>query len=206
MKRLLLILAFVAITVHLFAAGEFKRKSLDSTVVMRFQIHYPINSTEIKEDFMGNARLLPMIQEYFEKSPRIDSITIFSSASPDGPLANNRRLARERGMNAKKYLLAHMPAERHLPDSIIKIDDTAENWEDLYKMIQDEYPYADKADVLELLDDETITDDRRKVLLKRLNGGKPWQYIKRDFTTFALCYLGGCLGKDTTRIGSSAKA
>ena len=176
----MLILAFVAITVHLFAAGEFKRKSLDSTVLMRFQIHYPINGTEIKEDFMGNARLLPMIQEYFEKSPRIDSITIFSSASPDGPLANNRRLARERGMNAKKYLLAHMPAERHLPDSIIKIDDTAENWEDLYKMIQDEYPYADKADVLELLDAETITDDRRKVLLKRLNGGKPWQYIKRE--------------------------
>lgn len=180
LKRALLILAFVAMSTFMFAAGNFDKKVKDSTVVMHFQIHYPLNSTVIDEDFMGNARLLPMIKEYFLKSPRIDSITIFSSASPDGPLAINRRLARERGLNAKKYLLDHLPSERHLPESIIKIDDTAENWEDLYKMIQQQYPYADKMEVLNLLDDETISDERRKVLLKSMNGGKPWHYIKEE--------------------------
>lgn len=180
MKRIIAIFALLVFSAYAFAGVGLGRVVPDSTVVMRFQIHYPINSTEIVDDYMGNARLLPMIQEYFQKSPRIDSITIYSSSSPDGPFAFNQHLARERGQNAKKYLLSHMPAERHFPESIIKIDDTAENWEDLYKMINEQYPFLDLDDVLELLDRTDITSDQRKVLLKRLNGGKPWQYIKKE--------------------------
>ena len=77
-------------------------KSLcDSTIVQQFQISYPINDTELHEDYLDNAASLRIIKEYFLKSPRIDSIFIYSYASPDGPYNFNRKLAEERGKRAR---------------------------------------------------------------------------------------------------------
>ena len=77
----------------------------DSSVVMRFRIYYPVNKTDIHEDYMDNATQLHHIRKYLEKSPQIDSITIYSYASPEGSYALNKRLARERGKTAKQYLM-----------------------------------------------------------------------------------------------------
>ena len=150
----------------------------DSSVVMRFRIFYPVNETKLHEDYMDNANQLHRILKHLEKSPQIDSITIYSYASPEGPYALNKRLAAERGKTAKEYFLKHFPAERHLSDSLIIIDPTAENWQGLRDKVYYQYPYDDKEEVLKLLDRTDITNDRRKVLLKRLNRGKPWVYIR----------------------------
>ena len=150
----------------------------DSSVVMRFRIFYPVNETKLHEDYMDNANQLHRILKHLEKSPQIDSITIYSYASPEGPYALNKRLAAERGKTAKEYLLKHFPTERHLSDSLIIIDPTAENWQGLRDKVYYQYPYDDKEEVLKLLDRTDITNERRKVLLKRLNRGKPWVYIR----------------------------
>ena len=50
----------------------------------------------------------------------------------------------------------------------------------LYDMVKNRYPYADKQDVLDLLDRKNISYDRKKVLLKQINGGKPWRYIRSE--------------------------
>ena len=152
----------------------------DSSVVMRFRIFYPVNETKLHEDYMDNANQLHRILKHLEKSPQIDSITIYSYASPEGPYALNKRLAAERGKTAKEYLLKHFPAECHLPDSLIVLDPTAENWQGLRDKVYYQYPYDDKEDVLALLDRTDISDERRKVLLKRLNYGKPWVYILKN--------------------------
>jgi len=152
----------------------------DSSVVMRFRIFYPVNQTKLYEDYMGNADMLHRIRKYLEKSPQIDSITIYSYASPEGPYRLNKRLASERGKTAKQYLLSQIPAERHLPDSLIILDPTAENWVGLRDLVLYQYPYDDKEKVLEILDRTDISDERRKVLLKRLNRGKPWLYILKE--------------------------
>lgn len=152
----------------------------DSSVVMRFRIFYPVNQTKLYEDYMGNADMLRRIRKYLEKSPQIDSITIYSYASPEGPYRLNKRLASERGKTAKQYLLSQIPAERHLPDSLIILDPTAENWVGLRDLVLYQYPYDDKEKVLEILDRTDISDERRKVLLKRLNRGNPWLYILKE--------------------------
>ena len=152
----------------------------DSSVVMRFRIFYPVNETDIHEDYMDNANQLHRIRKYLEKSPKIDSITIFSYASPEGSYAVNKRLSKERGKTAKQYLLNLIPAERHLPDSLLIIDPTAENWEGLREKIYYQYQHDDKDEILAILDRTDITDERRKVLLKRLNGGRSWRYIVKE--------------------------
>ena len=144
---------------------------------MRFRIYYPVGKTELYEDYMSNTQTLYQIQKYLEKSPQIDSITIYSYASPEGSYALNKRLASERGKTAKQYLLKHIPVDRHLPDSLFIIDPTAENWEGLREKVFYHYPLADKEEVLSIIDRDDITDEHRKTLLKRLNRGKSWQYI-----------------------------
>ena len=162
------------------ALGGNAKTSSDSSVVMRFRIFYPVSKTELHEDYMNNANTLHRIQEYLKKSPQIDSITIYSYASPEGSYRLNKRLATERGKTAKEYLLKHLPAERQLPDSLFIISPTAENWQGLRELVRYQYPHADKDEVLSILDRTDITNERRKVLLKRLNGGKPWKYILQN--------------------------
>lgn len=152
----------------------------DSSVVMRFRIYYPVNKTKIHEDYMDNATQLHHIQKYLGNSPKIDSITVYSYASPEGSYALNKRLARERGKTAKQYLLKHIPAERQLPDSLIILDPTAENWQGLRDLVFYQYPHKDKDEVLAILDRTDISDARRKVLLQRLNRGYPWLYILKE--------------------------
>lgn len=152
----------------------------DSSVVMRFRLFYPINRTEIFEDYMDNAVQLHHIREYLKKSSRIDSITIYSYASPEGPYRLNKMLASERGKTAKRYLQSLMPAERQLPDSLIILAPTAENWEGLREKIFYQYPYDDKDEVLALLDRTDISDARKKVMLQRMNRGTPWAYILKE--------------------------
>ena len=149
----------------------------DSTVAMRFRIFYPVSKTELHEDYMDNANTLHRILKYLETSPQIDSITIYSYASPEGSYSFNKHLAAERGKTAKQYLLSHIPAERQLPDSLLIIDPTAENWQGLRDLVYYQYPLADRDEVLKVLDRKDITDERRKVLLKRLNRGESWLYI-----------------------------
>ena len=77
----------------------------DSTVAMRFRIYYPVGKAELREDYMENAKTLQHIQKYLEHSSKIDSITIYSYASPEGPYQLNKRLATNRGKTIKNYLL-----------------------------------------------------------------------------------------------------
>ena len=168
---------FIFICLISIALGGNAQTTSDSSVVMRFRIFYPVGKTELHEDYMDNANTLHRIHKYLEKSPRIDSITIYSYASPEGPYLLNKRLAAERGKTAKQYLLNHLPADRHLPDSLFIIDPTAENWQGLRDLVLYQYPHADKEELLAILDRKDITDERRKVLLKRLNAGHPWLYI-----------------------------
>lgn len=86
-------------------------------------------------------------------------------------------MAAERGKTAKEYLLKHLPADRHIPDSLFIISPTAENWQGLRDLVLYQYPNADKEKVLAIIDRTDITDEYRKVLLKRLDGGRTWRYI-----------------------------
>ena len=157
--------------------GNAQTTSDTASVVMRFRIFYPVNKTELHEDYMDNGNTLRRFKKYLEKSPQIDSVVIYSYASPEGPYLVNKRLAEGRGKTAKQYLLERLPPNRLLPDSLFIIDPTAENWQGLRDLVLYQYPHADKDEVLAVLDRKDITDEQRKVLLKRLNAGKPWVYI-----------------------------
>lgn len=150
----------------------------DSSEVHHFRIYYPINKTDIREDYMTNSHSLAVIREYLASSPRIDSIVIYSYASPEGPYRFNKQLAERRGETAKRYILSQVPQDRKFPESIIHLRPEAENWEGLREEVFLHYHGDDRNEVLTLLDSD-MPDADKKSRLMTLNGRKPWRHILR---------------------------
>lgn len=149
----------------------------DSITTTVSRIYYPVNKIDIYENYMSNPDELENIKRHLYSSPCIDSITIYSYASPEGSYEFNKWLAAERGKTAKIFILNNIPAHRNFPDSLIRIMPTAENWVGLREEIVNLYTLPDKDKVLAIIDDNNITDAERKVQLKRLDYGRSWQYI-----------------------------
>lgn len=180
MLKSILISALIFIGAFAAQAQEVSGERPDTSCTMELKIAYPVNESVIYEDYMSNVRILAIVREHLQNSPQIDSITIFSCASPEGPSNLNKCLAEERGRRAKEYILRHLPPEKNIPADRIKIDPTHENWQGLYDMVCELYPYDDKDDVIALLLDESITNEQRKSQLKKINGGRPWRYIRDE--------------------------
>ena len=102
MKRIYSILILFLISSLTAVAEEDKgTMCVDSVVVNRSRIYYPINKVGIYENYMSNKEELLRIKKHLATSPRIDSITIYSYASPEGRYGFNKWLAVERGRTAK---------------------------------------------------------------------------------------------------------
>lgn len=151
----------------------------DSSEVRHFRIYYPINKVELHENYMSNEQNLEIIRTYLRESPRIDSIVIYSYASPEGPYRFNKQLAQKRGETAKRYILSQVPEGRLFPDSLIHLRPEAENWTGLREEVIAEYHRHDREEVLEILDSD-LPDNEKKLHLQRLDGRRSWRYILRN--------------------------
>ena len=88
-----------------------KEVRTDSTVTERFAIYYRFDKTDIQESYLDNPGQFERIIRYLNESPRIDSITIYSWASPEGAYRHNVWLSRERGKSVHLQRLGVMGAD-----------------------------------------------------------------------------------------------
>lgn len=179
--RLYSILLYCLLPVCLFAQKDTVANLPSFTITSKnFSIYYPVSRTHIQENYLGNKTNLPEIRDYLALSPRIDSIVIYSYASPEGPYEFNKYLSKERGITAFNYIKRYM-SQRDASNAnlIVHLSPIAENWDGLREEVLIHYDRDDKDAVLEILDRTDISDEKRKVLLKGLDGGKSWQFILR---------------------------
>ena len=92
-------------------------------------LSFRVNKTDIVEDLYDNARELAKITQTIDlvrndKNVEITGINIHGYASPDGPYANNERLARERAASLKNYVARLYPIDAKLYSS----NSTPEDW------------------------------------------------------------------------------
>ena len=142
---------------------------------MQFKIAYRINKFNVDSTYMGNAENLQTIRTYLKESTRIDSIVIYSFASPEGPYYLNRYLSRNRGIMAKKFIMGSAPENRPLSEDMIKIKSTAENWEGLKHEILTNYNRDDREEVLKVLYSDLSSDAKKRRL--RNMPSRPWRFI-----------------------------
>lgn len=156
--------------------------SVDTTssvkaIIENFAIWYKVDSIDINCNYLDNKRQIEHIIHYLDKSPRIDSITIYAWASPEGRYSWNKWLSQERAKTAKAFLLKHSKDSLRLNAGKIRISPIAENWQGLRRLVEENYTRYDREQVISILHDTSISDNVRKVRLQRLDGGRSWRYL-----------------------------
>lgn len=179
---LLLSVAFLQSTILAYAQPDTTHHSVQRVSESeRFIIRYKLSSTKVEENTLDNEENLARISNYLKNSPRIDSITIYSYASPEGSYLFNKKLSEGRGRSAKEYLLSQIPADRNFdPDKII-IDPTPENWVGLRELVEERYFRYDREKLLRILDDNSVGTETKKWRIQQLNEGYTWKIILRDY-------------------------
>lgn len=125
---------------------------------------FGLNSALLKPD--STARRFVDAIDSIAATNNLLNIHIEGSASPDGPVWINDRLARLRAESFKSFILEHADVD----DSLFTIRVIAENWERLAEL----YPPAAK--IIDSIHDCTA----RETALRRLNGGSEWPRLRRE--------------------------
>lgn len=106
-----------------------------------------------------------------DKDVRLSHVWIGGSASPEGPEAHNVRLGKTRAKRLYDYLKAHTS----LPDSLIHVDNLAEDWHTPLRLIrQREFPHKDR--VLGIWNRQTDSRKRKREIMA-IDNGVTWKYL-----------------------------
>ena len=81
----------------------------DTSITEKFAIYYRFDESEFDQTYLTNNETAAHIKNYLINSPRIDSITIYAWASPEGAYLHNVKLSQRRARTAKRFLLSHAP-------------------------------------------------------------------------------------------------
>ncbi len=139
-------------------------------------LNFRVNSSMLERDYMNNDAVLKMIQKTFSNKDILSAmefITVTSAASPEGNTAANEKLAADRAMAVKSYIMWRYPfmdRDRIFTFSI------GEDWSGLKKMVTDDLGTPDRSEVLRVLSLD-IDNDARRMQLKQIGGGAAYRYI-----------------------------
>ena len=140
-------------------------------------LYFRLGKALVDNGYMDNARTLRHLDEVLSDrslTGRIDSINILSFASPDGNRKYNERLARQRSTAVKGYLVWKYP---YLDQYRIHPRPQGENWQELRRLIAGDEHLPNREKVLQIID-HTSDSDHCKALLRKLDGGSSYRYIK----------------------------
>jgi len=127
-------------------------------------LSFPVNRSAILADFRDNAKELAKITSTIalvknDKNVSITNIDIHGYASPDGPYANNERLANERSSALRNYVSGLYT----LDSKLFTYHATAEDWAGFEKKIA-ESELSDRAAILNIANSNLAPDDKdRKI-------------------------------------------
>ena len=153
-------------------AEEVKHREIQAEAFLDFVV----NKTEIRPDYMNNPRELGKIHAMIDdlKSDpgiKVNRLDIIGYASPEGSLANNKRLSEGRAMALRDYLSSHY----EFPRNQYHIVFGGENWDGLVKALAD-INMESKEEVLAIIQHNSIENGRESKLM-RFEGGRPYKYM-----------------------------
>ncbi|MDR0892678.1 MAG: hypothetical protein LBN24_08690, partial [Mediterranea sp.] len=142
------------------------------------KIIFKQGKSEIDMDYSDNRRMMAAMEQAFHVIERdsnavLKKIVIAAFASPEGTLAFNTRLAAARGESVKQYFISIM---QHPDASTFEIINGREDWSGLRAAVENSN-MDEKEEVLKIIDGYTINQEIRKIKLKQLDGGKPYQWM-----------------------------
>ena len=113
------------------------------------------------------------VSEILQQGGELLKVWVCGTASPDGPLKENTRIAGARADAAADYIKAVVDVPEH---KILK-ENHNEDWFSIYRLVQ-ENDVPCKYDVLFII--RTMQGEERKAALKKLDDGKVWDYLVHE--------------------------
>ncbi len=178
-KFFLALVALVGLTSGARAASV--EQDMPSRKREEFIIHYRFDKINVDSTYLDNKKSLAHIRYFLRNSPRVDSITIYAWASPEGGYPHNKWLSKKRAESAKQLLLSLAGENSSLSADKIIISPLAENWEGLTRMVEQNYTRSNREALLKILYADGIGEETRKWRIKHLDGGVTWNYLKRNY-------------------------
>lgn len=139
-------------------------------------INFRVNKTSLERDYMDNKQTLDLIHRTFvnkETLAAMDFIVVTAAASPEGNTAANRKLAADRAMAVKSYLMWRYP---FLNRDMIHTFSIGEDWSGLRKMVEEDTATPYRQEILGVIDSGSDSDTKRS-RLKALGGGRAYRYL-----------------------------
>lgn len=181
MKRLLIVavLSFLAIG-YASAQDDGSAARTLHRVQKSYNIFFEINRSEVDASYQSNARALKQLKAdcqatvlYGKTIP--DTIYIHATASPDGPMAFNLRLAQQRANSTKQALLEIAP---DFAGSKFVIEYQVEDWGGLRQVLLADQAFPQREQMLQILSEVTSQDNVHMVLRDCTEG---WEYFVNNY-------------------------
>ncbi len=149
-------------------------------------VYYRLNRHDIDRDYMDNRQTMNnllaainLIQESGEAE--VSRVVVAGFASPEGSLELNDRLAWERAVTVKEYVLSRSD----IKDENVTLFNGSADWYGLRRLVAADPYMPAKREVLDILDSYPIWDARshavRQTRLRSLRGGEPWRYMSVNY-------------------------
>lgn len=151
----------------------------DSIAKDRYILYYYCDRIDIDANYLDNRYQIMRIKDILKRAARIDSITIYAYASPEGSPTRNKWLAERRAEAARDFILTNMPEKSALRADNIKLRPMGENWEGLEAELEANYNLANRDRVLKIIN-ANIPAETKKWRLKRLDNGYTYSMIIRN--------------------------
>ncbi len=178
----LIVLAAACLLLSETAVIAAARKTADSADSISVKIYYRLDKYAIDPAYMGNKSSLQLIDSLFSSRRRkIDSIRIFSSASPEGSVPYNGKLSLDRG----KALMSHIAGMQHAQKGITIIP-LGSNFPEFIDALRNDSRIPHRNDIVnEFVCHPQENPDITYRRIMKFNDGVPYTYIKR----YTLPYL-----------------
>jgi hypothetical protein len=150
----------------------------DSVGHGRYALYYYCDRIDIDRDYLDNAEQIFRIKNILMHATRIDSITIYSYASPEGPLKRNIWLSEKRALAAREFILENLPDSTVLSPDNIRLRPMGENWDGLVAELEANYHLPNRDRVLKIVR-ANIPSETKKWRLKRLDNNYTYSWIIR---------------------------
>ena len=172
------------------------------TIEGRAFLDFPVNEIIINPEYRRNPEELQRLKKtienaLFDKSFKVQSVSLHGYASPESPYDNNTRLARGRTKALKDYVCANFG----IPSGIVEETYTPEDWLNLRNFIETlgesrrikgniwyehetvvetpvmpEFVAAQRDALLRIIDSAADPDEKERQL-KALDGGAPYKWL-----------------------------
>lgn len=148
-------------------------------------VYYKINSYDIEPDYAGNDQTLTNLLAAIDiitksKDTKIEYVVVAGFASPEGPFDFNDRLAWERAVSVKEYILRNT----EMKDSDVKLFNGSADWRGLYLLVEKDRLMPEREIVLDIIEGWQTWDIKkqgeRMAMLRNLNGGKTYRYLAEN--------------------------